>query len=171
MRTVETSDEQIQELRAMGAKNWELPPLEPAPCVRFKSTGEVHVWSPFFARRPDLCDCCDENGNTDPAFWRGRYSESKSVVTSKMEVATPAQTVPTPKGLHFNMHEFDTPAMQGVTPAVGLASSMWGVSENYSKDYTATYVGGTSMPANMEAAANTPVKAALQDYLSKQINV
>ncbi len=67
-------DAQAAELRALGAKNWETPPLEPAPYIRIKATGEIHVWAPFFAARPDLCENCDVNGNTDPAAWRGQVA-------------------------------------------------------------------------------------------------
>lgn len=62
----------LQELRDLHAANWETPPLPESPCVKIKKTGEVMMWCQAFADRPDLCENCDENGNTDPAAWGGR---------------------------------------------------------------------------------------------------
>lgn len=118
-------DDMAEELRAMQAANWMLPPLEVSPCVRLKDSGEIHVWSPFFAERPELCENCDENGNTDPAAWRGRTphesnlsgkmptppppppspAEPESVSSEALHMRAPA----TPQGVlfHFNYNLYD----------------------------------------------------------------
>lgn len=87
-----------EELRHMNAANWQQPPLEVAPCVKLKSSGEIHVWSQFFAERPELCDCCDEYGNTDPAAWRGRRPHTSNL-TGKLPLppTPPPPPEPTPE--------------------------------------------------------------------------
>lgn len=50
-------------------------PLPHSPCLKVKATGVVHPWNPLLAQHRDLVECCDENGNTDPAAWKSRVSD------------------------------------------------------------------------------------------------
>lgn len=84
-----------EDLRQLNAANWQQPPLEVAPCVKLKDSGEIHIWSQFFAERPELCECCDEFGNTDPTAWRGRKPHGRNL--SGREIMPP--TMPVPKNM------------------------------------------------------------------------
>lgn len=179
-----TYDEQVANLRNMDAANWRQPPLPPAPCVRIKATGEIHEWAPFFAARPDLCECCDEKGNTDPAAWQGRKSPhfEDNVHRAGMPMApmetpqeTKAPTAPEPEkpvlpqapaGAHFNMHEFTAGLIETDVPQTGAAHIILGVPQEKAKDYTQCGIQKAAMPLT---GGNQPVSAAIQDFLSRTI--
>ena len=97
----EPDDEMMARLRDMGAKNIE-PPLPRSKYIRIKATGEIHMWTEFFASRPDLCECCDEYGSTDSTKWDKDTIISStmpvtSVVTTRDKVDTPISNLPTNK--------------------------------------------------------------------------
>lgn len=155
-------DNQMAELSAMDAANWRTPPLAPAPCVRVKATGEIHEWAPFFASRPDLCENCDEHGNTDPAAWQGRTSphfkdnmERHGMPMAPMETPPdplnepkeekPAGPVPPPPpGLSFNMEEFTGGILEGSNPDMASAHLALGVPQR--QDYAQVGAIRVAMP-------------------------
>lgn len=55
----------------MGVRN-AMPPLPHSPCVRNRRTGVVLPWNELLSEQQDLFDCCDEEGNTDPAAWEDK---------------------------------------------------------------------------------------------------
>lgn len=55
-------------LRSLGAVNVN-PPLPRSKYLRIKATGRVLPWDDLLAEHQDLVECCDVNGNTDPAAW------------------------------------------------------------------------------------------------------
>jgi hypothetical protein len=61
-----------EQMKAKGVVNVGFTDLPVAPRVRSRATGEIHVWDPVFASRPDLFECCDESGRTEESAWRGR---------------------------------------------------------------------------------------------------
>lgn len=84
--------EQEARLRAMQPDNWDRPPVPRAPCLRVKSTGEILPWTEYFAARPDLCEACDVDGNTDPASW-GAGAEPVSAPTEpRINVQAPPRS-------------------------------------------------------------------------------
>lgn len=66
----------VDELKARGVRNI-LPELPLAPCVKSISNSRIYVWHPVWAMRPDAFVCCDENGDEDPAAWRGRAPQEQ----------------------------------------------------------------------------------------------
>lgn len=172
-------DERANELQAMGAANWQ-PPLPVSPCIRVKSTGEIHQWAEFFAARPDLCENCDEQGNTDPAAWMGRHPSNMSspysqVMDSSEPVAEKTEEVEAPKleapsNVHFNMDEFDTGPMPGEVPPVGMAHMILGVPQTCAKDYTdpSSTKAAMPLPANSN---NVAVSDAIKQFFVRQHNI
>lgn len=157
----------------LGAANWLQPPLEPAPCVRLKETGEIFVWTPFFAARPDLCESCDEHGNTDPAAWRGRMAD-QTPVESPVEAAKdtqpekPAESAPLapPSGLHFNFDEFRVEDFS--IPPMEMAAALLGTDPEHNSVYH-SHTGSTqALPLDNITSANVPVTAAVQQYFTNQ---
>lgn len=54
--------------KQLGARNCD-PPLPHSPCLRNKQTGAILPWEPILAEQTEILECCDEEGNTDPAAW------------------------------------------------------------------------------------------------------
>lgn len=54
--------------KQMGARNCD-PPLPHSPCLRNKQTGAILPWEPILSEQTEILECCDEEGNTDPAAW------------------------------------------------------------------------------------------------------
>lgn len=105
---------QEQRLRDMHPANWENPPLPRSKYLRIKSTGEVVLWHAMFANRPDLCDCCDEQGNILP----------------------PESVVPEDPAPILNTRIDKTPSYDRHAPPVGALSQMFGLAEPFSGDFT-----------------------------------
>ena len=177
-------------LRAVDAANWRTPPLPPSPCIRVKATGEIHEWAPFFANRPDICENCDEFGNTDPAAWQGRRSpqfeanvhkegmpmapmESAELAArlakqaSKPAQAEPAQPqppLPAPPGLLFNMNEFSAGLLESDVPQVGAAPLVLGIPASTAKDYAQLGTIKAAMPLPRDGGV--PVRQAVHEAFS-----
>lgn len=64
------TDEQYKSLADMGVRNI-VPPLPPSPRLRNRMTGQLYAWTQMLADAPDIFECCDETGNTDPKAWGG----------------------------------------------------------------------------------------------------
>lgn len=55
-------------MRQLGAVNIR-PPLPRSTHLRNKRNGHVLPWEEILAEQPDIFDCCDASGNTDPSAW------------------------------------------------------------------------------------------------------
>lgn len=183
--THENYDTRVARLREMGAANWEQPPLPISPCIRLKSTGEIHEWSQFFADRPDLCENCDEHGNTDERAWRGRkpkgmdasgayvniYASTQPAEEVKVEAEpTPAEQRPeleAPQGLMFFFEDFES---SNDVPQVGMATATLGVASNFSQDYTDTTTVKAALPIS-NRQSNVTVSEAIQQAFSTRAYV
>lgn len=62
-------------MRRIGVANID-PPLPHSPCLKIKRDGRVLPWNELLAQQRDLCECCDENGNTDPAAWEPKVVDN-----------------------------------------------------------------------------------------------
>lgn len=71
---MQSFDERQAYAKKLGVRNVN-PPLPPSPCVRIKATGMVLPWNELLAEQSDLCECCDETGNTDPAAWQPKVRQ------------------------------------------------------------------------------------------------
>lgn len=71
------SEERAGFLEHLGVKN-ATPPLAHSPCLKNKKTGIILPWNPMLAEQRDILECCDEQGNTDPAAWQGKVQEDSS---------------------------------------------------------------------------------------------
>ena len=181
-------DERVAELRKMGAANWERPPLPVSPCIKLKSTGEVHEWSEFFANRPDLCDNCDEYGNTDERAWRGRAPGGSDgngryvdiyanveVVEQKSEPEPVAKDtsrpeLEAPQGLMFFLEDFEAGGVFGDVPQMNLASVTLGVPSNFSKDYTDNSTTKAALPL-VNGQPNAVIGDAIQQAFNARVYV
>lgn len=179
-------DERVAELRKMGAANWERPPLPVSPCIKLKSTGEVHEWSEFFANRPDLCDNCDEYGNTDERAWRGRspggaddqghYKDIYAKVEviekrpEKKKEDPPRPEVEAPQGLMFFFEDFESGGILGDVPQMNLASVTLGVPANFAQDYTDKSTTKAALPL-VNGQANATVGDAIQQAFNARVYV
>lgn len=182
-------DARVAELRKMGAANWERPPLPISPCIKLKSTGEIHEWSEFFANRPDLCDNCDEYGNTDERAWRGRSPGGADTsghykdIYANVEVVQekPKNPEPEPKndarpeleapqGLMFFFEDFEPGGIMGDVPQVGMATATLGVASNFSQDYTDTTTTKAALPL-VNGQPNAMVSEAIQQAFSSRVYV
>ena len=59
--TPETQDEFYHRLQEMHPDNDDKLPR--SPFIRIKKTGVIWPWNEDFADRPDLCECCNEDGS------------------------------------------------------------------------------------------------------------
>jgi hypothetical protein len=66
--------ELLESLRSQNIVNVH-PPLPASPRLKSRRNGMVCVWSEAMARRPEEYMNCDEQGNTDPRSWQGRFPE------------------------------------------------------------------------------------------------
>lgn len=175
-------ENEVAGMRAIDAANWRQPPLPPSPCIKIKATGEIHEWAPFFASRPDLCENCDEHGNTDPAAWQGRKSphfednihkqgmpmapmdtsaEEKKEVKQQPEPANgPRPPLATPPGLLFNVNEFSSGLLDNDVPQVGSAHLVLGVPQEHAKDYSQLGTIRAAMPISQ--TGGVPVGEAIK---------
>lgn len=108
------------------------PPLPPAPCVKVLSNGSIHRWTPQFAQRSDICVCCDEEGNTDPAAWA-------SLGAPHLNMA------PAPTQALYPDRNYSGPA-PGAVPQVHTAPEVLGVTSPPVPDYTDPQEHGAAMP-------------------------
>lgn len=106
--------QRMQHMRDMHPSNWEQEPLPRSRYLRIKSTGEVILWHEIFANRPDLCDCCDEQGNI-----------------IQREQVTPVTPPPVMNTRLTSPQSHDHHA-----PETGLAAAKLGVPVPYSGDFT-----------------------------------
>lgn len=185
--TTSYSDE-VAAMRAIDAANWRQPPLPPSPCIRVKATGEIHEWAPFFANRPDMCENCDEYGNTDPAAWQGRKSphfednvNKRGMPMAPME--TPAETkrkpepasdgkearppLPAPPGLHFNIGEFSSGLLDNDTPQVGSAHLVLGVPQEMARDYS--QLGSIKAAMPLKGEGGVPIGEAIKSSFDNTV--
>ena len=81
------------------------PPLEHSPYVRVKSSGLVLPWNELLADQSDICECCDETGNTDPAAWEPKvvtsgtpdedlHRQAHAIITAQAHKVTDEYRVP-----------------------------------------------------------------------------
>lgn len=186
----EDYEERMADLRKMGAKNWEQPPLPVSPCVRVKATGEIHVWSEFFASRPDLCENCDEQGNTEPSAWRGRSPatlddiqrvklsiDAKKVdeepkeekpLPKRAEQEPSAPLPPTPPGLCFYPEQFSLGDTQGAVPDMTMASATLGIPHDFTQNYAEASAVQAAMPLSAVGTSNAPVGDAIKEFFTRQ---
>lgn len=177
-----SAEARAAELRNMGAANWVNPPLPPSPCLRVKATGEIIEWSPSFAERSDLCENCDEHGNTDPSTWQGRTSPHfednlsgdlrkvwanepvkpnppvSEPVKEKVEVKKPILNIP--PGVHFTFDEFLDGSDPNMVAPMDTARSVYGIQNDYAQSYTNTQ--GMKRAAMPFDQSNVPVSDAVQ---------
>lgn len=143
------SDAERDELLRMGAVNVMQPPLPLSPCVRIIATGEVLEWTEFFAMRPDLCENCNEYGDTDPSTWQGRGPDHASV--SALQEPPAPEPIPEPElesvseqqevdpdvlsvgNTLFNLAEFSPDASSDFVQSDGAGV---GLPEKYIKNFT-----------------------------------
>lgn len=143
------SDAERDELLRMGAVNVMQPPLPLSPCVRIIATGEVLEWAEFFAMRPDLCENCNEYGDTDPSTWQGRGPAHTSV--SALQEPPAPEPIPEPElesvseqqetnppvlsvgNTLFNLAEFSPDASSDFVQSDGVSV---GLPEKYIKNFT-----------------------------------
>ena len=71
------SEERAGFLEHLGVKN-ATPPLAHSPYLKNKKTGIILPWNPMLAEQRDILECCDEQGNTDPAAWQDKVQEDSS---------------------------------------------------------------------------------------------
>lgn len=64
--------------KQLGARNCD-PPLPHSPCLRNKQTGAILPWEPILAEQTEILECCDEEGNTDPAAWQHKVIEEATL--------------------------------------------------------------------------------------------
>lgn len=133
-------DALYKEYLATGAKNLvpDLPRSSYVKIISGPSAGEIHVWTEYFAKFPDMCVNCDVNGNTDPAAWR------QVSVTLNTNI-TPT-TTPPPKTLAFNFSGLDSGEVPGDVPQVQNASLVLGIDSNFTQDYTSPDLIKAALP-------------------------
>lgn len=95
---IQDNEQRLAKAKQLGVRNVN-PPLPHSPCVKVKATGLILPWNELLADQSDICECCDETGNTDPAAWEPK------VVTS----GTPDED------LHRQAHAIITAQAQKVT--------------------------------------------------------
>lgn len=60
----------VSYMKSLGARNLN-PPLPRSPFLRNKVTGRIMPWNELLSEQTELMECCDAEGNTDPAAWSG----------------------------------------------------------------------------------------------------
>lgn len=118
----ESRAEYYQRLQDMKPSNG--PVLEHSPCIRVKKTGVIWPWTEEFAARPDLCECCNEDGSA----WTGAPVE-------------PAVEPPVVNGVIDRK-----PVRNEHTSAVGMASETLGVDKEFSTDFSVNSNSKEALP-------------------------
>lgn len=106
---IQNFDERRAYAQRLGVRNVN-PPLPPSPCVRVKATGMILPWNELLAEQSDLCECCDENGNTDPAAWQPKvrtvvvpdeelHRQAHAIITAQATQMSSEYTVQNPVSL------------------------------------------------------------------------
>lgn len=72
---IDSGAERNEYMRQLGAKNI-IPSLPRSTHVRSKANGHVFPWEEIFAEQPLFFECCDAEGNTDPAAWESCVDHS-----------------------------------------------------------------------------------------------
>lgn len=72
---IQDNEQRLAKAKQLGVRNVN-PPLPHSPCVKVKATGLILPWNELLADQSDICECCDENGNTDPAAWEPKVVTS-----------------------------------------------------------------------------------------------
>lgn len=111
------SEERAGFLEHLGVKN-ATPPLAHSPCLKNKKTGIILPWNPMLAEQRDILECCDEQGNTDPAAWQDKVQEDspedeRELMAAALNEATSRQnTIAQEKMSSFRstMKKMDQPA-------------------------------------------------------------
>ena len=128
------------------ANNWQQLPLEKSPCVRVKKTGKILGWTEALAERPDLCECCNEDGSP----W----------------VPTRQQPVVEPPKMNVTIER--KPVGDEHTSPVGMASELLGVAENFSRDFTEPTTRKEALPLPKQetaVAVDELVQAVFKDQM------
>lgn len=111
------SEERAGFLEHLGVKN-ATPPLAHSPCLKNKKTGIILPWNPMLAEQRDILECCDEQGNTDPAAWQDKVQEDSSedereLMAAALNEATSRQSKIAQEGMssfRSTMTKMDQPA-------------------------------------------------------------
>lgn len=111
------SEERAGFLEHLGVKN-ATPPLAHSPCLKNKKTGIILPWNPMLAEQRDILECCDEQGNTDPAAWQDKVQEDSSedkreLMAAALNEATSRQSKIAQEGMssfRSTMKKMDQPA-------------------------------------------------------------
>lgn len=111
------SEERAGFLEHLGVKN-ATPPLAHSPCLKNKKTGIILPWNPMLAEQRDILECCDEQGNTDPAAWQDKVQEDNSedereLMAAALNEATSRQSKIAQEGMssfRSTMKKMDQPA-------------------------------------------------------------
>lgn len=111
------SEERAGFLEHLGVKN-ATPPLAHSPCLKNKKTGIILPWNPMLAEQRDILECCDEQGNTDPAVWQDKVQEDNSedereLMAAALNEATSRQSKIAQEGMssfRSTMKKMDQPA-------------------------------------------------------------
>lgn len=111
------SEERAGFLEHLGVKN-ATPPLAHSPCLKNKKTGIILPWNPMLAEQRDILECCDEQGNTDPAAWQDKVQEDNSedereLMAAALNEATSRQNKIAQEGMssfRSTMKKMDQPA-------------------------------------------------------------
>lgn len=110
--STESYDEYYNKLQEMRPEN-AVDPLPHSPCIRIKKTGVIWPWNEDFACRPDLCECCNEDGSP----WPG----------------APVKVTPPPV---INATVEPMRVQNDHTSPVGLAHEKLGIDKSYAVDYS-----------------------------------
>lgn len=111
------SEERAGFLEHLGVKN-ATPPLVHSPCLKNKKTGIILPWNQMLAEQRDILECCDEQGNTDPAAWQDKVQEDSSedereLMAAALNEATSRQNKIAQEGMssfRSTMKKMDQPA-------------------------------------------------------------
>nr|DAM10816.1 MAG TPA: hypothetical protein [Caudoviricetes sp.] len=111
------SEERAGFLEHLGVKN-ATPPLAHSPCLKNKKTGIILPWNPMLAEQRDILECCDKQGNTDPAAWQDKVQEDSSedereLMAAALNEATSRQSKIAQEGMssfRSTMKKMDQPA-------------------------------------------------------------
>lgn len=79
-------------MKSLGAKNLD-PPLPRSSHLRNKQNGRVLPWDEMLAEQRDIMECCDANGNTDPAAWIPTVDTSNHDPEERAELMAKAQAI------------------------------------------------------------------------------
>lgn len=85
-----SEENRIQYMKSLGARNLD-PPLPRSSHLRNKVNGRVLPWDEMLAEQRDIMECCDANGNTDPAAWMPTVDNSEHSEGERAELMAQAQ--------------------------------------------------------------------------------